>query len=236
MGRWVTSKGRRIYIPDEGEEVPEKYQKNVVEGMRATKSAEGVRSSATTDNVTDANSHTQLVDKLKSNGLELDAADSHTMSKSNSLNGEKVTMYDKDGNEYQGTYNKYSDGGREIVNIKKTKEGKKESLKKQINKDFDTKEKQIANNKKQADTLNNNKSSLEKAIRQAKINAINTKILDNLYEKRLKFSKAGDGQFIVNFEQIGGTMSAFKALAVAEGFEVVRSDGESVTLRRKKNK
>lgn len=30
MGRWVTSKGRRIYIPDEGEEVSEKYKKNVL--------------------------------------------------------------------------------------------------------------------------------------------------------------------------------------------------------------
>lgn len=28
MGRWVTSKGRRIYIPDEGEKVPEKYKKS----------------------------------------------------------------------------------------------------------------------------------------------------------------------------------------------------------------
>lgn len=33
MGRWVTSKGRRIYIPDEGEKVPEKYKKNVNRGF-----------------------------------------------------------------------------------------------------------------------------------------------------------------------------------------------------------
>lgn len=38
MGRWVTSQGRRIYIPDEGEKVPEKYKKNVVEGMTGKRS------------------------------------------------------------------------------------------------------------------------------------------------------------------------------------------------------
>jgi hypothetical protein len=48
---------------------------------------------------------------------------------------------------------------------------KAQSLKK-INKDFDTKEKQIANNKKQADTLNNNTVSpiAQKEARKRKKN------------------------------------------------------------------
>lgn len=37
MGRWVTSRGRHIYIPDEGEEVPEEYKKNVESSFSSTK-------------------------------------------------------------------------------------------------------------------------------------------------------------------------------------------------------
>lgn len=65
------------------------------------------------------NTVNELQDRLKQHGLELESADLHDMRASSGFNDEKVTMYDKDGNEYEGTYNKYSDGGREIVDIKK---------------------------------------------------------------------------------------------------------------------
>jgi len=99
-----------------------------------------------TDNVTSARNYSDLTDKLNKNGLKMDSADVHTIQNSNSLNGKKVTMYDKDGNEYKGTYNKYSDGGREIVNIKKTAD----SPRKIANDNEDLKEKQIARNKEEA--------------------------------------------------------------------------------------
>lgn len=105
---------------------------------------------AKTDNITSAKTHKELTDKLSKNGLKLDSADAHTMENSNSLNGDKVTMYDKDGNEYSGTYNKYSDGGREIVNIKKTGESPRK-----IARDNETlKEKQIKQNEAERNKLN----------------------------------------------------------------------------------
>lgn len=152
MGRWVTSKGRRIYIPDEGEENP--YANESKKGI-----ANRVASGDYDHEV--GNTVDELTDRLQKHGLKLEAADLHDMRASSGFNDEKVTMYDEDGNEYQGTYNKYSDGGREIVNIKKTKESEKESLKKQINKDFDTKEKQITANKEQSAKLNSKEVSLE---------------------------------------------------------------------------
>lgn len=103
-----------------------------------------------TDNITDTKTHKELTDRLSKSGLKLDAADAHTIENSNSLNGEKVTMYDNDGNEYQGTYNKYSDGGREIINIKKTKD----SAKKTALENEDQKQKDMARNKAEADKAN----------------------------------------------------------------------------------
>lgn len=60
----------------------------------------------------------ELVDKLKEGGFELESADAHDIQNSEYFNDEKVTLYDKDDNEYEGTYNRYSDGGREVVDIK----------------------------------------------------------------------------------------------------------------------
>lgn len=122
------------------------------------------RKLVSTSNVTSAKTHKDLTDKLKSHGLELESADAHTMRNSNSLNGEKVTMYDKEGNEYQGTYNKYSDGGREIVNIKKTKE----SPKKVANDNEDLKEKQIARNQAEKDERNGKAEAYKKLSKEEK--------------------------------------------------------------------
>lgn len=131
-----------------------------------------------TDNVTAAKTHQDLTDKLNKNGLKLDAADAHTMENSNSLNGEKVTMYDKDGNEYRGTYNKYSDGGREIVNIKKTAD----SPRKIANDNEDLKEKQIARNKAEAE----NASAKSDYIISRNSDGQELKIPRKTYEDRLE--------------------------------------------------
>ena len=110
-----------------------------------------------TDNVTSARNYSDLTDKLNKNGLKMDSADAHTIQNSNSLNGKKVTMYDRDGNEYQGTYNKYSDGGSEIVDIKRASDWSK----KVVNDNEDLKEKQIAENKKQAYSADDRKADVE---------------------------------------------------------------------------
>lgn len=83
------------------------------------------------DNITDAKNQAELNSKLKERGLSLDAAYQKAHS------DDRVTMYDKDGNSYTGTYNQYNDGGREIVNIRKEKSWQ--------DKDAEVKAKQIAN-------------------------------------------------------------------------------------------
>lgn len=77
MGRWVTSKGRRIYIPDEGEKVPEKYKKNVVGGMTDDKKSshsytvkvnqgiKGWKEDKTFDNAKDADEYVNKLVKEK---------------------------------------------------------------------------------------------------------------------------------------------------------------------------
>lgn len=68
-------------------------------------------------NITSAKTQKDLNKKLKEEGLVLDSAYQSAQS------GEEVVLYrmDKNGKvrkRYVGTYNQYSDGGREIVNIK----------------------------------------------------------------------------------------------------------------------
>lgn len=74
------------------------------------------KKSVDTNNVTDAKTQSELNDKLSKQGLKLDSAYQRAAA------GEEVIMYDKNGDAYTGTFNKYSDGGREIVNIKKSEQ------------------------------------------------------------------------------------------------------------------
>lgn len=107
------------------------------------------------EHITGAKSVNELHDKLKSQGLSMESADASAIKRDyRSMNGEKVSLYDKDGNEYRGTFNRYSDGGTEIVNIKKERYNTK---------DDDTKEKQIARNKAEADDRNNQVSDRVKS-------------------------------------------------------------------------
>lgn len=67
---------------------------------------------ANDNSVTDAKNADELDKKLAAKGLQLDSA------YKNARSDEKVYMYNKEGKVFEGTYNKYSDGGREIVSIK----------------------------------------------------------------------------------------------------------------------
>ena len=63
----------------------------------------------------------ELLNNLKSKRLKLDSADDYDIEHSKAFNEEKVVLYDKNDKTYTGLYNRYSDGGREIIHIKKGK-------------------------------------------------------------------------------------------------------------------
>lgn len=106
--------------------------------------------------VTGARNLSQLRDKLKDYGVGMESADMADIeSDPKFMNGEKISLYDKNNNEYRGTFNVYKDGGMEIVGIKKEWHNRKPTdTHTAIDKDFDTKEKQIARNKAEKDERN----------------------------------------------------------------------------------
>ena len=112
---WITRNGVHVpiygnYTVRGGEEPKAKGSKFKGAGKKRKK-VDTSKTSGKTAN--DLNSN------LKKKGLELDSADLSSMAHKD-FNDEKVTMYDEDGNTYEGTYNKYKNGDREIVDIKKT--------------------------------------------------------------------------------------------------------------------
>lgn len=112
---WITRNGVHVpiygnYTVRGGEEPKAKGSKFKGAGKKRKKVDTSTTSGKTAN---DLNSN------LKKKGLELDSADLSSMAHKD-FNDEKVTMYDKDGNTYEGTYNKYKNGDREIVDIKKT--------------------------------------------------------------------------------------------------------------------
>lgn len=112
---WITRNGVHVpiygnYTVRGGEEPKAKGSKFKGAGKKRKKVDTSTTSGKTAN---DLNSN------LKKKGLELDSADLSSMAHKD-FNDEKVTMYDKDGNTYEGTYNKYKNGDREIVDIRKT--------------------------------------------------------------------------------------------------------------------
>ena len=94
----------------------------VMEGKKKETSkgdTEGSNKKKIDTSTTSGKTANDLNSNLKKKGLELDSADLSSMAHKD-FNDEKVTMYDKEGNTYEGTYNKYKNGDREIVDIKKT--------------------------------------------------------------------------------------------------------------------
>lgn len=116
---------------------------------------------------------------IKQQGLGMESADMEDIKRNAKfMNGEKVSLYDKAGNEYRGTFNVYNDGGMEVVDIKKEWYNRKPDdtsstgvkydrpkTSKQIDKDFDTKEKQIARNQAEKEKLNGKKEPTEEEMR-----------------------------------------------------------------------
>lgn len=99
----------------------------------------------------------ELHKNLEEQGLGMESVDAEDIKRYNDMNGEKVSLYDAYGNEYRGTFNKYSDGGMEVVNIKKEWHNRKPTDTYSTGvkeKDEVAKEKQITENKKQADERN----------------------------------------------------------------------------------
>jgi len=112
---WITRNG--VHVPI--------YENYTVRGGAEPKSkgskfkSAGRKKKKVDTSTTSGKTANDLNSNLKKKGLELDSADLSSMAHKD-FNDEKVTMYDKDGNTYEGTYNKYKNGDREIVDIKKT--------------------------------------------------------------------------------------------------------------------
>ena len=137
MGRWVTSKGRRIYIPDEGEENP--YQ-----SKKENKEAE--ESPSESDYILSKNSEGQeLKVPRKTYEDRLRRAEEHQKS----LQGKRGT-YPEDHKRAK----EQVESLREALKSGKTSDYDKYAPKNQIDKEQSTKEKQISQNKAQADERN----------------------------------------------------------------------------------
>lgn len=101
---------------------------------------------------------------IKQQGLGMESADMEDIKRdAKFMNGEKVSLYDKAGNEYRGTFNVYNDGGMEVVDIKKEWHNRKPTDTHSTGVEDDTKEKQISRNKKEADDRNNQVSDRVKS-------------------------------------------------------------------------
>lgn len=97
--------------------------------VKATRKSAEPEKKVDTTNITSAKNIADLHTKLQERGLTMDPVHADAIKRGDRkplYDGEKVSLYDKDGNEYRGTYNKYYDGGTEIVDIKKT--GSKKSV------------------------------------------------------------------------------------------------------------
>lgn len=180
MGRWVTSKGRRIYIPDEGEKNP--FAKNKTGITR--KDVKELTSRR--DKVKDANLKTTSItneeiaqnkkdwDKLKNQtnkdsktyGYSREEAEQQMATRYNQGEHDTVMM-EKDG-KYQVAKNRkeadYAEKNGWKTTEMKSEDYQRIKQKASINKDFDLKEKQIAANKAQAQTESGKKETTEQAM------------------------------------------------------------------------
>lgn len=98
-------------VPDQGDEQDDGVFTPGSDDEKEKKESE--KSKAIPHKVTGKNM-SDLVANLKEHGLEMDSADQHSPQ-------DEVMMY-KDGKTYTATFNKYSDGGVEVINFKEQKD------------------------------------------------------------------------------------------------------------------
>ena len=67
--------------------------------------------------ITGAKGANQLREKINNTGWKIDAADMHSIERGNLNTDDKVTLWDTNGKEYEATYNRYRDGGIELVSV-----------------------------------------------------------------------------------------------------------------------
>lgn len=102
MGRWVTSRGRHIYIPDEGEEVPDEYKKNVESSFSSTKERQIAANKKEADRLnsrdknkadeTTQRKHKQVIEELNSDKYEDGTYDVATKTTKDFQDGYQVTF------------------------------------------------------------------------------------------------------------------------------------------------
>ena len=115
---WITKNG--VHIPIYGTYTVREGHEPTVKGSRF----KGGKKKKVDTSTTMGKTTKQLEDNLKKKGLVLEAADKADMAHKD-FNDEKVTLYDNDGNVYRGTYNRYQNGDKEIVNIERDRSAEK---------------------------------------------------------------------------------------------------------------
>lgn len=159
---------------ERGSAVHPQADKHLAEMENEIAKLEGVKKSSNKKEVpayiTGGKNLKSLESKLKEHGFGLESADAADIDRNaRNMNGEKVSLYDKDGNEYRGTFNRYSNGDYEIIGIRKEWYNRKPTdTHTAIDKDFDTKEKQIARNKAEKEKLDNKSENYKKLSKEEK--------------------------------------------------------------------
>lgn len=115
---WITKNG--VHIPIYGNYTVREGHEPTAKGAKF----KGGKKKKVDTSTTLGKTTKQLEDNLKKKGLVLESADKADMAHKD-FNDEKVTLYDNDGNVYRGTYNRYQNGDKEIVNIERDRSAEK---------------------------------------------------------------------------------------------------------------
>ena len=84
----------------------------------SSKIIESLFESAGSNKITGKDFYT-FIQNLEKSGYELDSSDKVSIEKHpNDINGEKVSLFNKDKKRFTAVFNFYSNNGRELVNIK----------------------------------------------------------------------------------------------------------------------
>ena len=175
MGRWVTSKGRRIYIPDEGEENPyaKKHDDNAIKYIMKREDVGYEVAKDTYEHMSESEKKHIAYEaylKQKQSGYSREEAEQQMADRYKQGEHDTVMM-EKDGR-YQVAKNRkeadYAEKNGWKTTEMKSEDYQRIKSKASIDKEESTKQKQIATNKKQADERNG-KSKKESLSPMAKV-------------------------------------------------------------------
>jgi len=182
MGRWVTSKGRRIYIPDEGEENP--FAKDKAKDFSQHSEIQRI-----------ADEHVKKIWTQKGGVATKELYDeADKFAAKNNFDKKKIRdAAFKAMSEKHNESVKLKEEGKDPLQAVKEREAKRKSdkLKDQINKEADEKEKQIAKNKEERDKL----SEKEKSSRGKGLSTAGQAIADRQSELKAQLKSLDKQRF-----------------------------------------